>query len=538
VEHVSEVIVGVSPQIASSRPRLLDALAAFLPVRFEVLGGPDAGALRAVIALEGSAETVPADVPTLMAGAERTLDADTARAPIAFASDVALDRRLHGAALIDGHVGGLRLRDGGGERVLAERHGVAVWTCAGVRQRVAALPDELGPGEALRDRLEPGRSVAMLVLVHHLRQAAAEHLWTAPPLRASFVFDDPNLHWPTYGHLNYADVAVHAREHGYHLAVAMVPLDGWLVHPNAARTFRESAAQLSVLVHGNDHIGHELARATSAAEADRTVRLALRRMATFEARAGLQASRVMAPPHERVGAATMGALERAGFEGVCMTRPYPWLQGEGMSWLTRPEDSGPLVAFTPHEVVGGLPVLMRRGLDSPREELVLRAFLDQPLILYGHHEDVADGLDRMAAAARDINRLAEDVAWGSLSDVTRSSVRTRREGGVLHVRPDARRVRITVPDGVNEVRLAPSALLNAEASVSWRRTGETWTIGKHLTTVTEGDVIEARIGPVAPAVQARGAASLTMLWPLARRAASESRDRIRPLTHRALRRSA
>jgi len=38
-----------------------------------------------------------------------------------------------------------------------------------------------------------------------------------PPLRACFVIDDPNLHWPSYGHLDYRRMAEHARRGGYHV---------------------------------------------------------------------------------------------------------------------------------------------------------------------------------------------------------------------------------------------------------------------------------------------------------------------------------
>ena len=62
-------------------------------------------------------------------------------------------------------------------------------------------------------------------------------------------------------------------------------------------------------------------------------------------------------------------------------------------------------------------MLLRHPLvsrDAP--ELVLRAFLDQPLILYGHHEDVAPGLDVLGEAAEDVNRLGE-TRWCSLGEI-------------------------------------------------------------------------------------------------------------------------
>jgi GR25 family glycosyltransferase involved in LPS biosynthesis len=533
VQKSKGITVGVGAGVAATRPRLLAALESVLPVRF-VPGDADRASLDALIAAR--ADAVAEDLPVLRAAGDEEPDGRPQRSAVRFAQDATLDPRLRGSVLSDAHLRPLS-EDPDGAAVLARCGDAAVWTRRGSVQDVGVLPAELGPDEALRERLEPGRCFALLALVHFLREVSAVHAWTPPPLRAAFVFDDPNLHWPSYGHLRYGDVAAHAREHRYHLAVAMVPLDGWLVHPKAARTFREAPDRLSILVHGNDHIAAELARPASADQADHVVAGALRRIAAFEQRARIGVSRVMAPPHERIAAPMMEALQRAGFEGVCMTRPYPWLQGEGMSWLTRPAEAGAATGFGPHEVVGGLPVLLRRSLETEREDLVLRAFLDQPLILYGHHEDVATGLDGLAQAAADVNRLG-DVTWASLADIARTSMETRREGRVLHVRPGARRLRIAVPEGVDEVRLAPAAVLDAGTPVSWRRPDGAWAPGGHDLTVEAPGVIEAVMRPASGPDDRRSASPTTTLWPLARRVASESRDRIRPFAQRAAARRA
>src|SRR5580658_5310457 len=54
-----------------------------------------------------------------------------------------------------------------------------------------SLPAELGEGEALRERLRPGRYRALLALARFLRELTADG--PAPPLHAAFVIDDPNL---------------------------------------------------------------------------------------------------------------------------------------------------------------------------------------------------------------------------------------------------------------------------------------------------------------------------------------------------------
>jgi hypothetical protein len=291
---------------------------------------------------------------------------------------------------------------------------------AGSEVEVAAsFPAELGPDEALRDRLAPGRCLALLPLVHLLARLRAP---AEPPVtRAAFVLDDPNLHWPRYGPVDYAVLAGHALVHDYHVAMAMVPLDGWLAHPRAVHVFRTSPQRLSVAIHGNDHAGPELGRVRDAASAARIAAQALRRMTAFERRTGIAVSRVMVPPHEELSEPAVAGLLRCGYDAVCTTRPYPWLAAVGRHWLTRPPGADVLAGWWAAPRIGdGLPLLLRHGFDHAREDLVLRAFLGQPLIVYGHPGDLADGLEPLAETAAAINRLG-DVRWGSLGELARAS---------------------------------------------------------------------------------------------------------------------
>ena len=251
----------------------------------------------------------------------------------------------------------------------------------------------------------------------------------------------------------------------------MVPLDSWLVHPRVAGLFRRGSSRLSVCVHGNDHTGPELGRLRSDDDAVALAEQALRRADRFERRARVPVARVMVPPHERLSEPAARALLTCGFEGVCVTRPYPWTrQGPETPWLTRPADVGPLVAWRPAEIVaGGLPLMLRVPFGHAREDLVLRAFLGQPLVLYGHHGDLHGGLDLLAEAAAFVNRLGP-VRWAPLDELTRGLVETRRSGRVLTLRPFARRIAVEVPEGVEEVHVDAGALgLSAVAAAAGPR---------------------------------------------------------------------
>lgn len=416
-------IVGVFPASAHHRtPRLFAALEQAYPVRFEGRQKGELSGLEGAVEIGGGdqAEAAAAlGVPSLHLLVPEPAGAE-GRAELELAADPQLDRCLHGARLPDERIGGaLDEAEQAPERatVLASCGSAAIWTRRCGLQTALLSPRELEPTEALRERLCGHRSAALLPLVHFLRELTADQIPPAPPLRASFLFDDPNLHWPTYGFVDLPALGEHARSHGYHAALATVPLDGWYAHPRALRALQESDGALSLLVHGNDHYGGELARPQTPAEALALAAQALRRVAAFERRTGLKIDRVMVPPHERCSQATVGALRRCGFEALTVTQPYPWLGDGARSWLAHPPEAGPLVGWRPADTVERLPVLLRHpivGRSLP--ELTLRAFLGQPLILYGHQNDLSDGLDVLASAAADVERLGP-AQWCSLGEI-------------------------------------------------------------------------------------------------------------------------
>lgn len=450
--------VGVVPaREAVACARLLGALERVLGVTFEGREPGDVGGLDVVVAWGAEQGVAAADVPCMaFSGAERRAERQAA---LTVAAGAPVDRVLRGARLSEEYGRPLSGAGQPGDAVLAELDGAPAWIRRGSLELVAVAPAELEEDEPLRERLRPGRCLALLALVDFLRRAAPGRAWERPPLQAAFVLDDPNLHWPSYGHVRYRELLAHAHEHGYHMAIAMVPLDAWLVHPGVARLFRDGADRLSVCVHGNDHTGPELGKLHSDRDAVALAAEALRRTSAFERRARVRVSRVMVPPHERLSEPAARALLRCGFEAVCVTRPYPWTrQGPETPWLTRPPGHGPEVACGAAELVaGGLPLMLRRPFDHSREDLVLRAFLGQALILYGHHDDLVGGLDGLAELAAFVNGLGA-ARWGSLEQLARGRAETRRSGSVLAVRPWARRVTVDVPDGVGELHVDTSVV--------------------------------------------------------------------------------
>jgi hypothetical protein len=542
-------VIGVPP--SADTGRTLVALECVFPVRFELAGSTDPRTVDGVLLLGPSSPAeVPAGIPRLVlpavagrdSGRGRVADASLASGELATVTLATSDlpRSLRGGTISESALPAEFPPDStlvpGSREPLASAAGRPVWWQLGeeaAAQFVSAYPlAELRDGEALRDHLRAGRFMGLLPLVHFLVQVLGADGWTLPPLRASFVIDDPNLHWSSYGFVKYGELVAHASRHGYHVGLATIPLDGWLVNRRAAALVRENPAALSLLMHGNDHVARELGRLSGAGEAEAVIAQALRRIAVLERRAGVAVERVMAPPHGACSEAALRAMFGLGVEAACISRPYPWRDA-----LPAPTA---LAGWHPAELVaGGMPILPRYPLGHPREDLALRALLGQPLILYGHHGDFAQGLDLFAQAAGAINGLGE-VQWGPLGWIARGNYATRRVGEVLHVRLYARRVEVEVPVGVRALRVVAQA---PHGGPAWRRlvhtsgatssaVGMTFEeglgISEPLPVVAPTGVELALVAdrPLDPALLAtRGVRP----WPCLRRVLVEGRDRIQPL---------
>ena len=452
--------VFVSPAGALfERPRLFGALAEAFPVRFEawVPGRRDGAGLIAVGpagALPALAE-LPDDLPTLAVAGSPAV----ALPPRAFT--------LESVAGVDSRVRGLTLTEQffapplddvatGGQDVLAMSDSQPVWTMSRrptPLHRVRSALPELGPDEVLYALLSK-RQLTAVALVQFLRELSAQVGWEAAPLRAAFLFDDPNLRWRSYGYIDYTRLVRHADEHGYHAAMAMIPLDAGRPHMPTVDLFRRRADRLSLIVHGNDHTKGELLATDDDATAQTIAAQAMRRIQRFEQRAGLRVDRVMAPPHGLCSQPMTRALGAVGFDALTAIHPLPWTE-------TPPAD--PLLAgWRAADFVAGCPVVPRIPLGSSAADIGLRAFLDHPLVVYGHHEDVAGGLDALAETAAIVNRLG-DVRWTSVGEIVTSNAERRRSGERLGVRPFARRVIIPEPDASVVVVHAPQDSIDAGA---------------------------------------------------------------------------
>lgn len=328
--------------------------------------------------------------------------------------------------------------------------GRAIWKVSSNRLGssfvVATPPPLLNEGSCLPQIFNGETFLHVLPVWLFLRGFVAQTCWRPPPLRACMVVDDPNLHRPSYGYLNYRKVLEFARTQPFHLAVAMVPLDGWWVSPNVAKIFRENPNDLSLLVHGNDHLPGELAQPLSDEERRALISQSLGRTLAVERKKRLQVDRVMAPPHGVCSREMMDSLWRAGFDGLNSNR---W-----SLWKHSPPETLPQDAFLrPAAMLAeGLPVVSRFRFSSPifRNEIHMAALLGQPIVPYGHHFDFSRDMSDAVATADEINAL-DLVSWMSMREILETNFEHRISANTFEVRLFSRRICGTMPAGVTEL---------------------------------------------------------------------------------------
>jgi hypothetical protein len=534
------------PRLAPGHARMLAALERVFPVCFEQLDADDLDGADGALVLGSTSLTDPAvGVPRLVlpSGAPReepnvspTNPGDSAgssdRMPISLANEARLARPLRGQTIHESSLPCELPLPPREAHALASFEGRPVWwqldEGSATLDTSAFALSELMDGETLRDHLRAGRFMGLLPLVHFLGQTLGEDGWTPPPLRAAFVIDDPNLHWPSYGFLDYRELIEHATHHGYHVGFATVPLDGWLVNRRAASLLAQNTSVLSLLVHGNDHVARELGRLDNDAEAEASIAQGLRRIAALERRAGVRVDRVLAPPHGACSEAALRATFKLGAEAACISRPYPWRDGQSAAT--------PIAGWHPADLVaGGLPVLPRYPLSAPREDLALRALLGQPLILYGHHGDFAQGLDVLAQATSDVNALG-DVQWGSLGWIARGNYSTRRIEDLLLVKLHARRIALEVPAGVRSLRVLADEPHGGAAGHRLAHTRGSMSIAfadglgtSEPLTISGPSQIQLTLAADAALSPAEVRSRASRPWPLIRRVLVEARDRLQAL---------
>lgn len=516
----------------SAPKRLLDALSSFLAVQFvefdEVNGPHCDAALLFGVSREKAVEVALKGVRCLAVMGGQPTATGSPLAGVQLSSAPYLARCLRGRTMSDKEIQRINcLKEEAGDEVVARKGDDILWIhrkegASGV-DLVAMQPPDLAGKEHLYEHFQKDDWARLLPILHFLQEVSG---WEPPPIRACFMFDDPNLHWKSYGYVKYRELAQHAREHNYHASFATVPMDGWYVHPETAALFRENKNHLSLLIHGNNHTYFELTRVPTDVGRRGLAVQALRRIEQLERASGLEVSRVMAAPHGACNHDMATVLLRTGFEAACISRSSLMVRNPNTVWSVA-------VGMNPSEFLGdGLPVVPRFNIRWDFTCTLFAAFLGQPVILVGHHDDLTGGLDLLEELSGLINSIGE-VRWTDMKSITQTNFCTLSEDDVLHVKMYSRKIWLRVPKGCTQVCL-DRPWLNGN-------TGE----GLHLqkggavverinsyqgepVSVLQGEEIEiASIYPEMIDVR-KVPVSRSSLWAIARRQLSEGRDRVRP----------
>lgn len=385
----------------------------------------------------------------------------------------------------------------------------------------------LNEDEPLFHHLNEKRFLHLLPLFLFLRSLTEDPCWTPPPLQASFMFDDPNLHWPTYGFINFAEIAKEAIDHKYHVSFATIPLDAWFIHKPTVWLFKKHKKQLSLLIHGNDHVHKEFGRSNSDRLISSSLAESLQRIAQFERRSGLTVSRIMAPPHGACREESIREMARLGFEAACVSRGSLEHYNSRAKWLLT-------VGMRPSENISGLTVFPRFRISSHcHNSIILAALLRQPIIPVGHHYDLAGGLEILRDLAEFINSLGE-VQWGSLSQILRSHYSQRLNGKTLWIRMFSKRIQLSIPQEISQIHVE-RPWLEKEAlgePLGWRILDENSVLKAYhpdeAVAVLPGQQIEIVSDYLKLPTSHLKSRLKFRLWPLLRRQLTEMRDRSYP----------
>lgn len=531
-------VVGIAAPLPSAGLRaLLDALGEQAGVRFvERLFGHDAGLDAWVLPAAGADDlqrSFRCGLPCYVVVRDDLRVSCGTSSTLRFGLHAALSPALAARLLATDEAGPAKALPllPGETTVLVSKAEAPLWAVqeTGGRQRhyVSVSLPELREGEALFHYFQGERFLQALPLLLFLRALTEEPAWEPPPLQACFMFDDPNLHWRTYGFIDFAEIAAHAHRHEYHVAFATIPLDAWFFHGPTARLFRRHPELLSLLIHGNDHIAREWARPYRQGGLAKSLEQALSRIAAFEQRSGIEVARVMAPPHGACSEGALGEMARLGFEAACVSSGSLRFYNEKADWLRA-------LGAGPSHLIRGVPVFTRFRLSGAcRNSIVLAAVLRQPIIPVGHHQDAAEGLGLLDELSGFIRSLGP-VQWAGMKRIARSHYARRIDGDLLTVRMLTRRSELTVPEGITRVAIERPRLEGRGSPLfAWRPLDKFATWRPHQPDepvfVRPRQKIEIIAGAPMPSSarpHPNGAASL---WPVVRRQLTELRDRSAPL---------
>ncbi len=230
----------------------------------------------------------------------------------------------------------------------------------------------------------------------------------------------------------------------------------------------------------------------------------------------------MAAPHGACSEGMLEQLPKCGFESATISHGSLRAHNKDKAWTRQ-------MGFAPSEWIQDCPVLPRWRLAAGAQNtILLAAYLQQAMILVGHHGDLKDGIAVMDELAGFINALGS-VHWQNMAELSRANYRYRKIGETLKLQPFGRKLALQVPDSVT--RLVVELPCGGEPG-RWSVSSQN---GSILQT-SDGDSVLLPAGKgrlivceknSGTAIAANGVSTRPALKALVRRLATEGRDRIK-----------
>jgi peptidoglycan/xylan/chitin deacetylase (PgdA/CDA1 family) len=247
-----------------------------------------------------------------------------------------------------------------------------------------------------------------------LRYAGGERVWHSSGQYANLTIDDAWLREP-YGFVNYRDLWKEMEQHNFHTTLAFVPWNYDRSEPAVVSLFQKHSDRFSICIHGNNHDHQEfgayddkpLSRQTNDAMQG------LARMVKFEELTNISYDPVMVFPHSISPEQTFAILKRYNFWSTVNSLNVP-MGAEAPSSLEFALRTATLAFAT-------FPSLRRYSAEAPGpdSQLVVDAFLGNPMLFYVHHGFFALGIDAFSKTADRVNRLQPATQWRSLGYITK-----------------------------------------------------------------------------------------------------------------------
>jgi hypothetical protein len=236
----------------------------------------------------------------------------------------------------------------------------------------------------------------------------------------------------------------------------------------------------------------------------------------------------MEPPHGAIDAAMFRHLLSLGYDAALVAPELLLIHNRREAWE-------PTIGLERSVIApGGFPIIPRiRAYPFWKNDVLLAAFLRQPIVVTVHHQDAAQGMNAFAEIARTVNGLGA-VVWSNMAKLSQGNYMQKIVGDLLVVRMCSRALRVTVPAGVRQIRvLRPwvepgnpqKVVIRSCRGIVYEGPAEALT---RPGTVDEFTVVE--VTSERPKAQDFLSVSRPKvhLWPIARKIITEIRDRSTP----------